>query len=849
MLINATRPQEVRAAILKDNRLDQLEIEVRDAGLLQGNIYGGRVANVHAGLNACFVEFGVDKQGFLPFSEISPSSYHKTPKDSKQKPRIEDVIQKGREILVQVVKDSIGDKGAALTTRISLAGRYIVLMPLDESRGVSRKISSDSQRKKIKDLAASLKVPEEYGFIVRTAGMDRSKTDLNRDAARLVRTWKEVLRLHKKNKQVALLHEDRDLVVRMLRDYYSSEISQIIVDRDDAWAKANDYFKTVMPRSKRVLTKYVGRVPLFTRYGVEDQVETIFSRRVDLPSGGYILIDPTEALTAIDVNSGRSIKHKSQAETAYHTNLEAATEVSRQLRLRDVGGLIVVDFIDMAAPKHNRAVEKNVKNGFKNDKARSYVSRMSDNGLLEINRQRIKAALELQTHRNCPTCNGRGVIPGVDFVALKMLRKIEAQAASGTFAKVIVSLHPELADHLQNAHRRDLIDLEDRFAVLVSVEGRPNVRRGDETFDWQSIGELSDWEREIIEARQEILAETLKAEEKAKAERLAEGGQEQLDTTADSEEEEAELSEEEADFDRLADEDTIEAAEASSEDEQSTQGDDEAPQRKRRRRRRGRGRGRGRGGDRTNGGEAEARDAAEQNNGAAKDADSTEQDAGEAGEGSEQGASSAANGEEGEERLSRSQKRRRRRRRKRERDREEGEGNNQAEASNHNHSGNDASAENGTDQAAPASSSNTDVTAEKDVTVDEVVAVAGKSQVDDDAPAGATQEEDEAKAEGAILGTLRRLTGFGRKARVEDSTAEPEPAAQDAVASTSDAATEQDSSPAAAAKPSFSPPRHPRRYRASSDDETDKNKGKDAKEEAPGESLVPPPSGSMFGEL
>ncbi len=330
MLINATRPQEVRAAVIKDNRLDQLEIEVRDAGLLQGNIYGGRVANVHAGLNACFVEFGVDKQGFLPFSEISPSCYHKTPKNTKQKPRIEDVIQKGREILVQVVKDSIGDKGAALTTRISLAGRYIVLMPLDESRGVSRKISSDSQRKKIKELAASLKVPEEYGFIVRTAGMDRTKTDLNRDAARLVRIWKEVQRLHKKNKRVALLHEDRDLVVRMLRDYYSSDISQIIVDRDDAWAKANEYFKTVMPRSKRVLTKYVGRVPLFTRYGVEEQVETIFSRRVDLPSGGYILIDPTEALTAIDVNSGRSIKHKTQAETAYHTNLEAAAEVSTQ---------------------------------------------------------------------------------------------------------------------------------------------------------------------------------------------------------------------------------------------------------------------------------------------------------------------------------------------------------------------------------------------------------------------------------------------------------------------------------------------------------------------------------------
>ena len=849
MLINATRPQEVRAAILKDNRLDQLEIEVRDAGLLQGNIYGGRVANVHAGLNACFVEFGVDKQGFLPFSEIPPSSYHKTPKDSKQKPRIEDVIQKGREILVQVVKDSIGDKGAALTTRISLAGRYIVLMPLDDSRGVSRKISSESQRKKIKELAASLKVPEEYGFIVRTAGMDRSKTDLNRDAARLVRTWKEVLRLHTQKKQVALLHEDRDLVVRMLRDYYSSDISQIIVDRDDAWAKANDYFKTVMPRSKRVLTKYVGRVPLFTRYGVEEQVETIFSRRVDLPSGGYILIDPTEALTAIDVNSGRSIKHKSQAETAYHTNLEAATEVSRQLRLRDVGGLIVVDFIDMAAPKHNRAVEKNVKSGLKNDKARSYVSRISDNGLLEINRQRIKAAIELQTHRNCPTCNGRGVIPGVDFVALKMLRKIEAQAASGTFAKVVVSLHPELADHLQNGHRRDLIDLEDRFAVLVSVEGRPNVRRGDESFDWQSIGELTDWEREVIEERQEVLADTLKAEEENKAAQLAEEGDEQPEPAFDNEEEEVVLSQEEADFDRLADEDTIEAAEASSDDEQSSQGSDEAPHRKRRRRRRGRGRGRG--GDRPNGGEVEARDGDEQSNDASKGADSADKAAEAASDESKQSASHPADGDEDEERLSRSQKRRRRRRRKRERDREEGDENSQAAAPGNNGSGDNPAGENRTREDRSASPSTAEATAEKSVAVENSVSDAAHAQVDETAAGGLAEEDDEGKPEGAILGTLRRLTGFGRKARVDDSTSTAETSTKDGGASTSDSTAQQDSAPPAAAAPktSFSPARHPRRYRASGEDEVEKTDKNAAAEEAPGESLVPPPSGSMFGEL
>ena len=843
MLINATRPQEVRAAIIKENRLDQLEIEVRDAGLLQGNIYGARVANVHAGLNACFVEFGADKQGFLPFSEISPSCYHKTPKDSKQKPRIEDVIQKGREILVQVVKDSIGDKGAALTTRISLAGRYIVLMPLDESRGVSRKISSDSQRKKIKELASSLKIPEEYGFIVRTAGMDRSKTDLNRDAARLVRTWKEILRLHKKGKKVALLHEDRDLVVRMLRDYYSSDISQIIVDRDDAWGKANDYFKTVMPRSKRVLTKYVGRVPLFTRYGVEDQVESIFSRRVDLPSGGYILIDPTEALIAIDVNSGRSIKHKSQAETAYHTNLEAATEVARQLRLRDLGGLIVVDFIDMAAPKHNRAVEKAVKAGLKNDKARSYVSRISDNGLLEINRQRIKAALELQTHRNCPTCHGRGVIPGVDFVALKMLRKIEAQAANGTFAKVVVNMHPELADHLQNAHRRDLMDLEDRFAVLVAIEGRPGVRRGEETFDWQSIGELSDYEREIIEARQEILATLNKA---AEAEKAAAADQdednEELPELDETLSEEAPLSEEEAEFDRLADEDTLEAATTEKEEEESEEG--APPRSSRRRRRRGRGRGRGRGRNSEGQKAADGQDKPEQEE-TAKEAENSD---------TKPANAAADEGQEGEERLSRSQKRRRRRRRKRERERAESTSTSETDgevkaATTENGDAEPAAAATTAGHSAPVAQSSDKPAPEPEQSRTASEPVAEKST--------AAEVDEAGRSEGALLGTLRRLTGFGRKPREESPQDESITASAPEVSDSDSTAVK--TSPAVADKPlgttsQPTPARHPRRYRAARVEGDDSgSSGNDSSDneghEPPGESLVPPPAGGMFGKL
>lgn len=506
MLINATRPSEVRAAILENGKLDQLEIEVRDARLKKGNIYLARIANVEGSLNACFVEFGAEKQGFLPVDEIHPTAYHREWKGDG-KPPIQDIVKKGQQILVQVVKDAIGNKGAALTTRISLAGRYIVLMPLDENRGVSRKVSSDSQRKKLKELASKLKIPADYGFIVRTAGLDRTKTELNRDAAQLVRTWKDVCRSAKSKRAPQLLHEDGDLVVRMLRDYYGAEITQVIIDQSDAYERALRYFHQVMPRNKKVLTQYQDRVPLFTRYRVEAQVEGIFGRRADLPSGGYVLIDPTEALISIDVNSGRSTRQKSQEETALHTNMEAAVEIARQLRLRDLGGLIVIDFIDMSTRKGNRAVEKALKDALKVDKARTYIGKISDNGLMEVNRQRLKQALQLQTHRECPTCTGRGIIPSPDFVANRLIRSIESKAANGTFAKATVSLHPELADHLQNIHRRDIVDLEERFGVVISIEGRPGLHRGQQEVDYMGLGGLPDHERKWVEERRRVLEE------------------------------------------------------------------------------------------------------------------------------------------------------------------------------------------------------------------------------------------------------------------------------------------------------------------------------------------------------
>ena len=538
MLINATRPEEVRAAILNDGKLDQFEIEVRDAGLLKGNVYRGVVANVEASLNACFVDIGADKQGFLPVDEIHPSAFHSQPKKSgkKERPRIEDVMRKGGEIIVQVVKDAVGNKGAALTSQVSLAGRYIVLMPLDDSRGVSRRIADESRRKSIKEIAAGLKIPPECGFIVRTAGMNRTKTDLNRDGAQLVRTWKEIVkqagtddapkaggrkRGRRNDRRVPkLLFEDRDLVVRMIRDYYTSDIEEILVDNAQAYLKAREYIHTVMPRSRKAITLYEDRMPLFAKHRVEEQIEAVFARRVDLPSGGYILIDPTEALISIDVNSGRSTRMKSQEETAFHTNMEAASEIARQLRLRDLGGLLVIDFIDMSMNKQNRQVEKQLKDGLKEDKARSYVGKISENGLLELNRQRIKQALQFQTHTNCTMCEGTGTIPTPEFVSLGLIRKIEAKAATGLIDKVVVTLHPEIATFVQNTRRRDLVELEDRFGIIVQVEGRDSVRRNQVGLHWASMSQLSEAERHALEVRRETLAARVESEAARRREEL-----------------------------------------------------------------------------------------------------------------------------------------------------------------------------------------------------------------------------------------------------------------------------------------------------------------------------------------
>jgi len=489
ILINTARSEEVRAAIVRNGALENLEIDTRLSSVIKGNIYKGVVANVEPSLNACFVEIGTASQGFLPMDDIAPHCYHEKP-PSNGRPRINEVIRRRREIVVQVSRDAIGNKGPALTTYASLAGRFAVLMPHDDSVGISRKLEDEKARRKLKDIVAKLAVPDDFGFIVRTAGVQQTKTALDRDLKGLLKLWKRVLKDADKTKGPALLHEEGDLVVRTIRDYFTNEVDEIVVDTEAALQRAQAYFKAVMPRTRANITLHTERKPLFTHYRVEDQLETIHNRRVRLPSGGNIVIDPTEALISIDVNSARATREKSQEDTALKTNLESAREIARQLRLRNLGGLIVVDFIDMASRKHNRAVEKEVKDAVKQDKARVYLCKISENGLMEINRQRIKQALRLTTHRDCPTCGGAGSIPSPEFLAMQILRQIDVRTSSSNLAEVRVDLHPELADALQNQFRAELLELEAENDIRIFICARPGMHRSEQqvTFKDRSKG-------------------------------------------------------------------------------------------------------------------------------------------------------------------------------------------------------------------------------------------------------------------------------------------------------------------------------------------------------------------------
>ena len=465
MLFNATHSEELRVAIVDGQKLIDIDIESAGRESRKSNIYKGVVTRVEPSLEACFVNYGEDRHGFLPFKEIS-KAYFKPGVDAS-KARIQDAIAEGQELLVQVEKEERGNKGAALTTYISLAGRYLVLMPNNpRGGGVSRRVEGE-ERQELREIMDRLELPPGMSLIARTAGLGRTQEELQWDLGYMMQLWRAIESAAASSSGAFLIYQESSLVIRAIRDYFTADIGEILFDTDDVCEQAQQFMGHVMPDMVGRVKRYRDHTPLFTRFQIEHQIETAYSRLVPLPSGGAIVIDHTEALVAIDVNSARSTKGSDIEETAFRTNLEAADEVARQMRLRDLGGLIVIDFIDMESTKNQREVEQRCKDALHYDRARVQAGKISRFGLMELSRQRLRPALNEGTHITCPRCNGTGVIRDVESSALHMLRVIQEEAIKESTAAVHAQVPVEVATYLLNEKRAEIAKLEARVKVEI----------------------------------------------------------------------------------------------------------------------------------------------------------------------------------------------------------------------------------------------------------------------------------------------------------------------------------------------------------------------------------------------
>jgi len=467
MLINATQREELRVAIVDGQNLYDLDIEIPSREQKKANIYKGRITRVEQSLEACFIDYGAERHGFLPLKEIAREYF--TQGLDPHKANIRELLKEGQEVVVQVEKEERGNKGAALTTFISLAGRYMVLMPNNpKAGGVSRRIEGED-RQALKEALDHLTVPDDVGLIVRTAGMGRDAEELQWDLDYLLQLWRSISEAASKQKAPFLIYQESKLFIRALRDYLRNDIGEILIDEESLFNDARDFMQQVMPNALRKLKLYKDDTPLFSRYQIETQIESAFDRQVRLPSGGSIVIDQTEALTAVDVNSSKATKGGDIEETAFNTNCEAAVELARQLRIRDAGGLIVIDFIDMDSPRHQREVEEKLKDALKLDRARVQIGRISRFGLLEMSRQRLRPSLGEATQIVCPRCEGHGHIRGVESLALSTLRLIEEHAMKDNTGQVLVQAPPTVANFMLNEKRASVVEIELRNKVHVVI--------------------------------------------------------------------------------------------------------------------------------------------------------------------------------------------------------------------------------------------------------------------------------------------------------------------------------------------------------------------------------------------
>lgn len=487
MLINATQPEELRVAMVDGQKLYDLDIEVPSREQKKANIYKGRITRVEPSLEAAFVDYGSDRHGFLPLKEIA-RTYFRDGAPESGRVNIRDVLKEGQEVVVQVEKEERGNKGAALTTFISLAGRFLVLMPNNpRAGGVSRRIEGED-RDEIREALMQMNIPKGMGAIVRTAGVGRSTEELQWDLDYLVTIWEAIQKAAEDMKPPVLIYQESNVIIRALRDYLRSDIGEILIDDPKIFEQATGFMESVMPQNLSKLKIYSDSVPLFTRFQIESQIESAFRREVRLPSGGALVIDHTEALVSIDVNSSRATKGGDIEETALNTNLEAAEEVARQLRLRDMGGLIVIDFIDMSSNRNQRAVEDRLRDALKMDRARIQVGRISRFGLMEMSRQRLRPSLGESSQQVCPRCHGEGRIRSIESLSLSVLRLIEEEAMKEKTARVVAQLPVEAATFLLNEKREAIQRVEQRCKVDVILVPNPNI----ETPDYEILRQRED---------------------------------------------------------------------------------------------------------------------------------------------------------------------------------------------------------------------------------------------------------------------------------------------------------------------------------------------------------------------